>query len=420
MKKYLLGTIVISAIIASGAAVPFKSWSLPAGTSKSETEIKISAGKSKSGNLMWAPFQKIGSSKVWKVAVKLSGKGEIQASLGCYSAAKKRFITRFPFSEDTRKLDLSTLSEQVWYIALPQLKEAIGFVRPALRVTSGEFSIKEINIEAFEKMPLVEEYIPLAKFSLPATAKLNGSEISATCGTKKNGELLWGPFRTPGNAKVWLVTVEYIGRGDLQCSLGCYDAKKRFIIRFPFVDGNRELNTVEAKKEMWFLSLPPGSKNIKWIRPTLRILTGEFIIKSVHIKELEEKPPVENKLDTSVTMPGEILPVYFEENLFPGFTEPDKSVSGLKKELVLENKKNASRVFKISEPIPVQSGKTYILTGLYHTHDLKFGNRGTLQVLTEDKAKKWPDSLDDFKPYSPLCMGELVNRPRGIWQRKTA
>ena len=420
MKKYLLSAIILSGIIASGAVVPLKSWSLPAGTEKSETEIKISAGKSKNGNLMWAPFQKTGSNKVWKIAVKLSGKGDIQASLGCYDVAKKRFLTRHPFADDIRKLDAADVVEQVWYVTSPKLKEPVGWVRPVLRVTAGEFSIKEVKVEAFEKMPLIEEYIPLAKFSIPASAKLNGTAISATCGTKKTGELLWGPFRAPGEAKVWQVTVEYIGRGDLQCSLGCYDAKKRFVTRYPFADGNRELNSVDAKKEMWLLTLPPGSKNIQWIRPTLRILTGEFIIKSVHIKELEAKPPVENKLDTSITMPGEILPVYSEPNLFPGFVEADKRVSGLKKELVLENKKNASRVFQISAPIPVQSGKTYILTGLYHTHNLKFGNRGSLLVLTDAQARKWPESLDNFKPYSPLCMGELVNRVPGVWQRKTA
>ena len=44
MKKYLLGAIVSSAIIVSGAVVPLKSWSLPAGIEKSETEIKFSAG----------------------------------------------------------------------------------------------------------------------------------------------------------------------------------------------------------------------------------------------------------------------------------------------------------------------------------------------------------------------------------------
>ena len=415
MKKNLLAAVIMSALIASAQIVPLKSWSLPKDAVKGETEIKISSGKSKNGNLMWAPFQKTEANTVWKISVKLSGKGEIQASLGCYDTAKKRFLTRHPFADDTRVLTLEAPVEHVWYVKLPQLKEAIGFVRPVLRVTAGEFTIHETNIEAFEKMPLVEEYIPLGKFAIPATAKFNGQEISATCGNKKNGELLWGPFRAPGEAKVWQVTVEYIGRGDLQCSLGCYNEKKRFITRFPFADGNRELNTVTVKKETWFLTLPPGSSNVRWIRPTLRILTGEFIIKSVHIKELEAKPPVENKLDTSITMPGEILPVYSEPNLFPGFTGADKSVSGLQKELILENKKNASRVFQISKSIPVESGKTYILTGLYHTNDLKFGNRGSLLVLTEAQAAKWPASLDDFKPYSPQCMGELVNRTPGVW-----
>ncbi len=420
MKKFLFSTVMLSAVIASGAVVPLKSWSRPAGTVKSDTEIKFSAGKNKNGNLMWAPFQKTGNSKVWKISVKLSGRGKLQASLGCYDTAKKRFLTRHPFSEETRKLDIAAPAEQVWYVKLPQLNEPIGYVRPALRATAGEFSIREVNVEAFEKMPLFEENVPLAKFSLPASAKFSGKEINVICRNRKNGELLWGPFRTPGEAKVWQVTVEYIGRGDLQCSLGCYNAKKRFITRFPFANGNRELNTVDTKQETWYLTLPPGSKDIQWIRPTLRIISGEFTIKSVRIKELDAKPAVENKLDTSVTVPGEILPVYSEPNLFPGFAEAGQPVSGLKKELVLKNPKNASRVFRLSPPIPVQSGKTYILTGLYHTHDLKFGNRGSLLVLSEDQAKEWPASLDSFKPYSPLCMGELVNRPEGEWQRKTA
>ena len=421
MKKSILGTLIMSALAVSAQIIPLKSWSLPGDAVKSDNAIKITSGKSKNGNLMWAPFQKTENNKVWKVSVKLAGKGDIQASLGCYDTAKKRFITRHPFADDIRKIDAAKPVEQVWYVTLPQLKEVIGYVRPVLRITAGEFEIQQVSVEAFETMPLIEEYIPLAKFAIPATARLNGSEITATSGNKKNGELLWGPFRPVGGVKVWQVTVEYIGRGDLQCSLGCYDAtKKRFITRYPFADGNRELNTVDVKKEVWLLTLPAKSDNIKWVRPTLRILTGEFTIKSVHVKELEAKPPVENKLDTSVTMPGEILPVYFEPNLFPGFPVPGKKNVGLENELVLENKKNASRVFCISKPIPVESGKKYILTGLYHSHDLKFGNRGSMVILTEDQAKKWPESLDGFKPYSPLCMGELVNRTPGVWQRKTA
>lgn len=132
MKKYLFSAIILSGIIASGAVVPLKSWSLPAGCEKSETEIKFFAGKSKNGNLMWAPFQKTGNNKVWKVAVKLSGKGYIQASLGCYDVAKKRFLTRHPFADDIRKFDSAEPVEQVWYVTLPKLNEPVGWVRPVL------------------------------------------------------------------------------------------------------------------------------------------------------------------------------------------------------------------------------------------------------------------------------------------------
>ena len=417
MKKYLLSLTFISAILAYGEIIPLNKWSLPADTVKNKNNITIVSGKNKNGNLAWAPFQKVGKNKIWKISVKLSGKGKIQASLGCYNENKKRFITRYPFSEDTRKLNYSTPTEAVWFVSLP--KEPVGWVRPALLVTAGKFTINEVKVETFEKMPLVEEYIPLAKFSIPASAKRSESQIYATAEHNKKGELLWGPFRPVANAKVWQVTIEFTGRGDLQCSLGCYDNKRRFVTRYPFSDGNRELNTVNPKKEVWYLTLPSKAKNITWIRPTLRVFTGEFKITSVHIKELEAKPPVKNNLDTTVTMPGEILPIYSEANLFPGFVEKDKTILGLDKELVLENKKNASRVFRVSPPIPVESGKKYILTSLYHTDNLKFGNRGSIVILTNSQAKKWPESLDGFKPYSPLCMGELVNRKPGVWQRKT-
>ncbi len=419
--KYLLYLLVsVSMFAVSAAEISLAQWSIPGGANRSDTEISISAGNKKHGELMWAPFSQVGNNKVWKVKVAMTGKGEIQVSLGCYSMDKKRFLTRYPFGDGVKKIDSAALHEEIWYLTLPKLKEAVGFIRPALRIVSGNFSIRQVNIEEYDKMPFIEEYLPLEKFSIPKSATLDADGIKVVFQNKKQGELLWGPFREVGAVKVWQVTVEFIGRGDIQASLGCYDAtRKRFITRYPFAEGNREVNTVTPQKQTWYLKLPK-SANVKYVRPTIRILSGEFEIKSVHIKELEAMPPRKTNLDMSVTMPGEVLPAYSEPNLFPGFAEPGKSGVGLQNELHLAISENASRVFRISKPIPVESGKTYILTGLYHSHDLKFGNRGSLLVLTEAQAAKWPASLDDFKPYSPLCMGELVNRPAGEWQRKTA
>jgi len=421
MKHLLITLTALAVVILSAETISLAHWSIPAGAKRSDNEITITSGGKKHGELMWAPFAKTGNNQFWKVKVTLSGSGEIQASLGCYSVDKKRFLTRHPFAEDTKKISSDTPVEEFWYLTLPQLKEPVGWIRPALRIVSGSFSIRQIEVEAFEKMPLIEENLPLAKFAIPPSAKRSNGKIQATSGGKVNGELLWGPFRPAGDVKVWQMTVEFTGRGDIQGSLGCYDAsKKRFITRYPFAAGNREANSMTPKKEVWYLTLPENSADIKWVRPTIRILSGEFTIISVHIKERDSMPPRKNHLDTAYTMPGEVLPVYTEPNLFPGFPEPGKSGIGLENELLLVNSKNASRVFKISAPIPVESGKKYILTGVYHTGDLKFGNRGSLVILTDSQAANWPGSLDGFKAYSPLCMGELVNRSPGIWQRKVA
>ena len=66
----------------------------------------------------------------------------------------------------------------------------------------------------------------------------------------------------------------------------------------------------------------------------------------------------------------------------------------------------------LSKPISVEPGKSYILTGLYHTSDLRFGNAGAIAVLTDSQATNWPDKRELFRPYSPLASGELVNRKR--------
>lgn len=420
MKHLLSLCTVISALAAAAGEVPLAQWGTPAAARKSGTEISISAGNKKHGELMWAPFRKVGNFKVWKVKAVVSGNGEIQASLGCYSMDKKRFLTRFPFGEGVKKINAAAAREEIWYLTLPKLAEPVGFIRPALRIVSGTIAIKQVNIEEYEKMPLIEEYLPLEKFSIPASAKCDKNGIKVVFQNKAQGELLWGPFRPVDNVKIWQVTVEFIGRGDIQASLGCYGgAKRSFITRYPFAEGNREVNTVTAQKQTWYLKLPKSS-NVRYVRPVIRIISGEFEIKSVHIREFEAMPERKNNLDLSVIMPGEVLPIYTEPNLFPGFAESGKSGVGLQNELHLNITENASRVFRISKPIPVESGKKYILTGLYHSHNLKFGNRGSMLILTDSQAKNWPDSLDGFKPYSPLCMGELVNRPEGEWQRKTA
>ena len=286
----LLGSFFLTAIL-SAEDIPLNKWSIPAEATRSGTEIIISSGGKKHGELMWAPFFKVEKNKVWQIKATITGQGEIQASSGCYSVDKKRFITRYPFAEGTKKIHTDTPREEIWYLTLPKNQESIGWIRPALRIISGKFAIRQIKIEAFEQMPFIEENLPLAKFSLPASAKRNDTGISATNGNKKNGELLWGPFRPVGNVKVWQVSIEFVGRGDIQASLGCYDqTKKRFITRYPFADGNREVNTVTPKTEVWYLVLPKKSENIKWVRPTIRIISGEFSIRNVHIKELKELP----------------------------------------------------------------------------------------------------------------------------------
>ena len=184
MKHLLITLTALAVVILSAETISLAHWSIPAGAKRSDNEITITSGGKKHGELMWAPFAETGNSQFWKVKVTLSGSGEIQASLGCYSVDKKRFLTRHPFAEDTKKISSDTPVEEFWYLTLPQLKEPVGWIRPALRIVSGSFSIRQIEVEAFEKMPLIEENLPLAKFAIPPSAKRSNGKIQATSGGK--------------------------------------------------------------------------------------------------------------------------------------------------------------------------------------------------------------------------------------------
>ena len=128
MKRLVFLFVLLSAAASLAAeAIPLDKWSLPDGVERDASAIKIGAGGQKHGALMWAPFRQTGEMKVWMLKVKLSGKGEIQGSLGCYSADKKRFLARHPFAEGTRKVNTQETIEEVWYLELPEkTKEPVG------------------------------------------------------------------------------------------------------------------------------------------------------------------------------------------------------------------------------------------------------------------------------------------------------
>ncbi|MBO4647691.1 MAG: beta-galactosidase [Lentisphaeria bacterium] len=422
MKRTAFLLSALLSVSALAETLPLPGWSIPEQAKRTDSEIRIDPCGQKHGALMWGPFRETGNTKVLMLKVQLSGRGEIQGSLGCYSADKKRFLTRHPFSEGTRKVDSSELTEEIWYLTLPEkTKEPVGWLRPVIRIASGNFTIREIEAEAFEKMPLIEEKLPLAQWLIPAKAKRTDSGIQIDPCGQKFGALMWGPFRQVGEAKVWKLQVKLSGKGEIQGSLGCYSAdKKRFLARHPFADGTRKIDSKEIREEVWYLQLPKKPDNIGWIRAALRIVSGSFTIHEVKVKEMDKMPPRKNHLDTSCSMPGEVLPVYTEPNLFTGFPAgPGKSEVGIRTELELVLKKNASTVSTLSKPISVEPGKSYILTGLYHTSDLRFGNAGAIAVLTDSQAANWPDKRELFRPYSPLASGELVNRKPGEWERRT-
>jgi len=265
------------------------------------------------------------------------------------------------------------------------------------------------------------EDVPFDKWKLPQSAQKEGALLRVPRGPEKNGTLLWGPFLRVGERKILMLKVRLSGKGEIQGSLGCYSAeKKRFITRYPFAAGTRKIDSREVREETWFLQLPKSREPVGWMRAVLRIVSGEFTLHQVQTEEMKEMPKEKNHLDTSCRMPGEVLPVYTEPNLFPGFPAASgKDVVGITSELELVNTKSGAAVSMLSARIPVEAGKSYILTGLYHTSDLHFGNSGGLAVLTESRAKDWPEKLDHFRPYSPLASYELVNRKPGQWQRRT-
>ena len=276
-------------------------------------------------------------------------------------------------------------------------------------------------LSAVMSVPALAGTDSLTGWSIPENAKRTDSEIRIDAAGKKNGALMWGPFRKVGETKVWMLQVKLSGKGEIQGSLGCYSAdKKRFITRHPFASGTRKISSEKIREEVWYLVLPKNKEPIGWIRTALRIVSGSFNIYQIKVKEMDKMPPRKNYLDTTCKMPGEVLPDYTEPNLFTGFpAEPGKSGVGILTELKLVIPKNKFYVSRLSKPIPVEAGKRYILTGLYHTSDLHFGNAGGIAVLTDAQAENWPDKMEFFRPYSPLAIGELVNRKPGEWERRT-
>lgn len=269
---------------------------------------------------------------------------------------------------------------------------------------------------------LSAETIPLSEWNLPETSKKTNTAIEAVFGGEKYGTLFWGPFRKAGNAKIWQLTVKLNGSGEIQGSLGCYsEDKKRFLTRHPFSFETKTVHAREKSRDLtWYLTLPKDAGAVGWIRPVLRIVSGKFTIHQIQIEELDQMPPRKNYLDTTCRMPGEVLPDYTEPNLFAGFKGRDGGEPlGIQRELKLALAENASSVSLVSDPIRVEPGDKYILTGLYHSADLHFGNAGGLAVLTEEKAKNWTGDLEAFRPYSPLAVTELVNRREGEWARRT-
>lgn len=208
----LLSALLSVSALAETLSLP--GWTIPNQAKRTDSEIRIDPCGQKHGMLMWGPFRETGKTKVLMLKVQFSGRGKIQGSLGCYGADKKRFLTRHPFSEGTRNVDSSELTEEIWYLTLPEkTKEPVGWLRPVIRIASGSFAIRKIEAEAFEKMPLIEEKLPLAQWSIPAKAKRTDSRIQIDPCGQKNGSLMWGPFRKVGEAKVWRLQVRLSGKG---------------------------------------------------------------------------------------------------------------------------------------------------------------------------------------------------------------
>ena len=152
MKRTVFLLSAMLSVSAFAETLPLPGWSIPEQAKRTDSEIQIDPCGQKFGALMWGPFRETGNTKVLMLKVQFSGQGEIQGSLGCYSADKKRFLTRHPFSEGTRKVNSAEPAEEIWYLTLPEkTKEPVGWLRPVIRIASGNFTIRKIEAEAFEK-----------------------------------------------------------------------------------------------------------------------------------------------------------------------------------------------------------------------------------------------------------------------------
>ena len=158
--------VLAGSLLAAAEDIPFDKWKLPPSAQKEGALVRVSRGVEKNSPLLWGPFLRVGEKKVLMLKVKLSGKGEIQGSLGCYSAEKKRFITRCPFAAGTRKIDSREVREETWFLQLPKKsREPVGWIRAVLRIVSGEFTLHQVQTEEMKEMPRIIPIRDLKKTS---------------------------------------------------------------------------------------------------------------------------------------------------------------------------------------------------------------------------------------------------------------
>jgi len=260
---------------------------------------------------------------------------------------------------------------------------------------------------------------------------LDGDVLRLTAVDPKVGAVVFASQQPTAPGKIYRLSLQASGIGSLEAGVYLYSVQeKSFLGRVPRPMEVRRLRGAELRTCDYYLTIPAPSSEASAavaLRPCLRVREGEVTIHRAELTEVESLPPVVNYLDHSRRMDNEWLPVYTEPNLVVDHDfkagkeywhiQGEAKVDFRDREMLVEITADNQKVLIFSEPIEVEPGENYILTGLYQSQSIGFGTFGELLVVPEERAVDLLAELDQAQIFSSFSGRELYNRRAGDWQR---
>lgn len=430
MKTKLLITILAMVTTFFGNDIPLKDWIL--NTEKSgkmileeDTLILESLDNKYGASIYHNRQQDAKPGQAYRITVNVEGEGTLEAGLYHYGA-KNSFLGRHPYPMPLRNINGKT--EVEFYLQTPEGvidgKEAAASYRLSLRVAKGKLSITSVTMTEVATM---KNIIPVDEWMLNKTKDgsmtIENSKLVLTSLDNKYGATVYHKLQPAKLGQFYLVTADVEGEGTLEAGLYHYGAKNSYLGRHPFPMPLRKING--KTKVEFYLQTPEGVIDNKEVaasyRLCFRVAKGKVTISNITMTPVSEAPTAVNHLDTTHSVPGEILPLYSEPNLLKpkwkvvnGKMETKNSVMNLSS--VSENES----AILISAPIKVKAGEKYLLTYLYQTQNAQFGSFAQATIIPSSKVPIYLKQLGSEQIYSPFTGREIYNRVSGSWIRQAS